>query len=253
MSSYLLKVFNESKGSHPFLVLGDSASHEHVFTWNDEAQAYCYEPANQQESDDIVSTNWLNLRMPWRVGPVMIDGLPQSPKAAAVVASTARIPPYVRPELYANYPLLDLSMMFTNEGIAPEGNLEDVDNMKRQLHRYYEGRAWAIEENRRLKGEVARLTEELSARKANDGVAVVAPDPVILTPAAIAAPARAVVTPPKITVAVAPAPAPVTKPKKVAVIVGTGMVRGAAAREARRQNAAARRAAKKAMEPIEVS
>jgi hypothetical protein len=156
---YLLKVVNEPKGAMPFLTLGDTANREHVFNWNEAVGAYCYVPTSQQESDDIIATNWTNLRFPWRIAPVMVDDatLKSVTGGVKLPVSTSVIPPFVRRELYEAYPLQDLLMMCADCGFVPEGPADNEDNVKRQLHRYYEGRAWAVEEQRRLKERVAEL------------------------------------------------------------------------------------------------
>jgi hypothetical protein len=151
-----LKLVNEPRSAgYDTRTIGDTANVERVFTWNDQHQAYCYEPTSQQESDDIIATNWVCLRMPWRIAPV-IEGSCGRPvaQAAPVAKGPVRIPPYVKPELYNEYPQADLLLLCTDAGFTPEGNLGDTDNLKRQLHRYYEGRAWAAEEIRQLRTKI---------------------------------------------------------------------------------------------------
>lgn len=161
----LLKLANENFGNTQFRTFGDAANNQHVFEWNKEHGAYCYQPKSQQESDDIISTNWLYLRCPWRVAPIW-DGVAAEPTLRPKreqIAYVGKIPPYVRPELYADYPLADLRLMCEDAGIAVEGDPESTDNVRRQLHRYYEGRAWAVEEVKRLKEQVEALKAKVAA------------------------------------------------------------------------------------------
>lgn len=211
---YLLKLLNETHSAMPFRVIGDVASKEHRFDWSDQHQAYCYRPQSQLDSDNIMAIQWTITNFPYRISPVIDNSAPGAP-VAAPAPSTLRIPPYVRPELYANYPLLDLQMMFQNEGITPEGDVKDEHNLRHQLHRYYEGRAWGIEDVRRAREESAKLREQLTAA--------------LSKPVVASAPAPAAT--PK------PAPGPY-EPK--------GMDKAAKARAARSANAAQRRLEKQA-------
>lgn len=156
----LLKIVNENRGSFPFLTFGDIANQQHTFTWNEGIGAYCYEPKDQIESDNIISTNWVSLRHPWRVAPVWAGGnQPVSSKAEAVPASV-RIPPYVRPELYEAYPLEDLLNLCSDAGFRPEGDATNLHQVRHQLHRYYEGRAWAAEDMKRLREQITEPKPE---------------------------------------------------------------------------------------------
>jgi hypothetical protein len=175
----LLKIVNENRSEgYDIRTIGDVANNQHVFTWDNTHGAYCYEPTSQQESDDIIATNWVCLRMPWRIAPV-IEGSCAQPVAQAASApkGPVKIPPYVKPELYNDYPKEDLLLLCTDAGFTPEGNRDDVDNLRRQLHRYYEGRAWAAEEIKQLR------------EKAKAAPAVITS--VTITPPTVSAPAEA--------------------------------------------------------------
>ena len=143
----------------PCLTLGDIANREHPFYWNDAVGAYCYEPKDQKESDDIIASNWVFLKFPWRVAPVWEHGVGsvKTPEAVKAEVSKAIIPPYVNPTLYDAYPVRDLLDLCADAGFTPEGDQADPDNLRRQLHRYYEGRAWASEEMRRVREKMAAV------------------------------------------------------------------------------------------------
>lgn len=152
----LLKIVNENRGSFPFLTFGDIANQQHTFEWNEKVGAYCYEPKNQIESDNITATNWVSLHHPWRVSPVWNGaGMPVAAIPNAAVPSTVRIPPYVRPDLYDAYPLEDLLALCADAGFTPEGDATNTFQVRHQLHRYYEGRAWAVEDMKRLRAQLA--------------------------------------------------------------------------------------------------
>lgn len=151
-----LKIVNENRGWSPIMTLGDVANVQHVFTWNDAHQAYSYAPTSQEESDNIIATNWQFAKFPWRVAPIIESG-PTAIAGAApapIASGPPKIPPYVKPELYAEYPLADLLLLCADAGFTPEGNQTDIDSVRRQLHRYYEGRAWASEEIKQLRAKV---------------------------------------------------------------------------------------------------
>jgi hypothetical protein len=161
----LLKIANENKGPYPFLTLGDVASRQHVFQWNDQFGAYCYAPKTAQECEDICAVNWTFINFPWKVVPVfgaadvpaMViqhGGAPGSPNRVPAGVAVAKIPPFIRPEIYANYPVDDLVLLARDCGFEPEGDRE-AENIKRQIASYCAGRSWANEEVRRLKTELA--------------------------------------------------------------------------------------------------
>lgn len=157
----LLKIVNENRGSFPFLTFGDIANQQHTFEWNEKVGAYCYEPKNQTESDNITATNWVSLHHPWRVSPVWDNaGMPVAPSPNAAIPSTVRIPPYVRPELYDAYPMEDLLALCADAGFTPEGDATNLHQVRHQLHRYYEGRAWAVEDMKRLRVQLAQPKAE---------------------------------------------------------------------------------------------
>lgn len=185
--SYLLKIINETKGTMPFLTVGDASGRQVVFNWNDEQYAYCYEPATDQEAYDIVQLNWTNLRFPWRFAPVTTSDRPAKVQNDAPVSPQVKIPPFLKPELYSDYPLADLLMLADNDALPIEGNRDDRDNVMRQLHAYYVGRAWGIEDVKRNRAKVAEMEAELKAAK-SETVAVGKPT---LTPVERMAKARA--------------------------------------------------------------
>lgn len=161
----LLKIANENKGPYPFLTIGDIASVQHVFNWNDEHGAYCYAPRSAKECEDICAVNWTFIGFPWRIVPVfgaadvpaMVvhhGGGAGSPNRVSVGVAVAKIPPYIRPEIYASYPVDDLLLLSRDCGFEPEGEPE-AESLKRQLARWCQGRAWANEEVRRLQLELA--------------------------------------------------------------------------------------------------
>lgn len=164
----LLKIVNENKTFSEFLQFGATNGIQYSFQWMPEHSAYCYAPKTQAECDAIVRANWEYLTCPWRVGPVF-DAVvgPLEPAPAGSTPRPAppvgRIPPYVKPELYAAYPLADLLLLCADSGFTPEGDATLPENVQRQLHRYYEGRAWAAEEMRRLKEENKALEQENAA------------------------------------------------------------------------------------------
>jgi hypothetical protein len=177
MSNMLLKIVNENFGNSQFRTLGDPANHQHVFEWNATHGAYCYAPKSQQESDDIISTNWVSLNCPWRVAPIW-DGQPATNSAAAATnaaaAGSAKIPPFVPKAAYAQYPVRDLLDLCADAGFIPQGDTANSHNLRLQLDRYYEGRAWAAEDMKRLREKVVVL--ERAGVKAPAQVA--APEPV---------------------------------------------------------------------------
>lgn len=187
--AYLLKIINETKGSMPFLTIGDASGRQVVFNWNEEQYAYCHEPASDQEALDIVQLNWTNLRFPWRFAPVTIGPRPVIAQQGTSAAPQAKIPPFLKPELYGDYPLADLLMLADNDALPIEGNREDRDNVMRQLHAYYQGRAWGVEDVKRSRAKVAEMESELKAIKAP-----AAADKPVLTPAERMARARAAKT-----------------------------------------------------------
>lgn len=137
----------------------DLANRDHAFTWNDTYGAYCYAPTSQQECDDIISTNWMWSKCLWKFSVVM-DGVPSAPGQPQLAAPLGfKPPPYVRPEIYADYPLRDLLDLCTDSQFLPEGDATNPDHLRWQLHRYYEGRAWAAD-------EIKRLKEKLDAKPA---------------------------------------------------------------------------------------
>lgn len=161
----LLKIANENYSNTQFRTFGDVANNQHVFEWNAEIGAYCYEPKSQQESDEIISSNWISLNNPWRIAPVW-NGQPGTkasvPTTNTSAIATFKIPPYVRPEIYAEYPVRDLLDLCADAGFIPEGDQNGADNLRRQLHRYYEGRAWAVEDMKRLRERIAELEKKVS-------------------------------------------------------------------------------------------
>lgn len=167
----LLKIVNENKTFSEFLQFGATNGLQYSFQWMPEHSAYCYAPKTQAECDAIIRANWEYLTCPWRVGPVFDAA--SGPQVPAPPGSTARpappvgrIPPYVPSELYENYPLADLLLLCTDSGFVPEGDATLPENVKRQLRRYYEGRAWAAEELRRLKEANKALEQQVTALSA---------------------------------------------------------------------------------------
>lgn len=180
----LTKIVNENRGWSETMTLADVSNNQHTFSWNDQFGAYCYEPKDQKELDDILKTNWEWPKVVWKVSVVM-DGSQSAIKTVSSpsVVSTLRIPPYVKPELYDNYPLVDLLALSKDSGFTPELNPEDTTCVKVQLHRYYEGRAWAAEEMKRLTAKVSLLERELAASKpVIEQVAVITPTEAQITP-----------------------------------------------------------------------
>ncbi len=165
----LLKLVNENFGNTQFRTFGDASNHQHVFEWNKAVGAYCYQPKSQKESDDIIRTNWECMNFPWRVAPVwdgvMEAGAPVPPTNDAAIRG-AKIPPYVNPEIYSQYPLRDLIDLAADAGFVPEGDPTNLHTIRHQLHRYYEGRAWAVEDIKRLREENAALKARLAAQVA---------------------------------------------------------------------------------------
>lgn len=147
-----LKIANEVRGAHPFVTVADVGGKEHQFTWDEPVGAYCCTLNSQQDIDNLFAVHWTYKRVFYHVIPVIefgtvSGGTPSAPK----VFAPSRIPPYVKPELYDAYPIQDLMMLCQDCGFTPEGSSGEPENLKRQLRRYYEGRAWAAEEIRRLR------------------------------------------------------------------------------------------------------
>jgi len=164
----ILKILNENRGWSEVMTLGDISNNQHAFTWNEQFGAYCYEPKTQQECDDIIATNFAYAKVIWKVG-VIFDGPSLSGGASTASPSavaTMRIPPYVKPELYDTYPIEDLRLLCLDSNFVAEGNQNDPTNIKIQLHRYYEGRAWAAEEVKRMLAKIGQLERELGAATA---------------------------------------------------------------------------------------
>lgn len=182
----LLKICNENKGWSDVMTLGDISNVQHSFMWNEQYGAYCYAPKNQQEADDILATNYAFAKVVWKVGVIFDGSAPVQVTPAAV--STAKIPPYVKPDLYDAYPLTDLLGLCADSGFRPELNPEDPNQVKVQLHRYYEGRAWAAEEIKRQTARIASLERELAPFKA------IPEPPAILTPERAQTPVESVTT-----------------------------------------------------------
>lgn len=168
----LLKIANENHSSNPFITVSDVANREHLFSWNEAVGAYCCDIADQQQIDDIFAVHWTFKRVFYHVVPVagaVAHSSPFAPASSGATVYRASIPPYVRPELYDAYPIEDLLALCANDGFAPEGDLGQPENIKRQLRRYYEGRAWAVEENRRMKSELSDLKASQGQRAASVG------------------------------------------------------------------------------------
>jgi hypothetical protein len=151
-----LKVINEARGANPFVTIQDSANKEHLFEWDEAVGAFCKIIETQEDVDNLYQMQaWPKVF--YRLGVVMTGGGPVAGKAKTPVYPVSKIPPYVKPELYENYPLADLLMLCSDCGFTPEGDATQPENIKRQLRRYYEGRAWAQEEMKRLRLEVESL------------------------------------------------------------------------------------------------
>lgn len=153
-----LKIANENRGAHPFVVVQDVGGKEHQFAWDEPVGAYCCEVADQQDIDNLFAVHWTYKRVFYHVCPVIEVTVGQTAGAVPVrVFAPSRIPPYVKPELYDAYPLQDLLMLCQDCGFVPEGDLTSPEAVKRQLRRFYEGRAWAAEEIRRLRAGVSEM------------------------------------------------------------------------------------------------
>lgn len=173
----LLKIVNENHGAFPTLTFGDIANQQHNFDWNESVGAYCYQPKSQKECDDIIAANWVFLKCAWRIAPVWDGVMPDGTAVAlttTTAASSATIPPYVNPKLYETYPVRDLLDLCADAGFVPEGDQSNPANLRQQLHRYYEGRAWAAEDMKRLREKVAAQPAPVAA-PAITSVAVVNP------------------------------------------------------------------------------
>lgn len=157
----LLAIKNENRGNGDFRTFGDVSNNQHVFEWNVTHGAYCYEPKSQQESDDIISTNWVCLAHPWRVAPIWDTQPPKAhgaiPATNVIAVSISRIPPYVPKVIYSQYPVRDLIDLCADAGFTPDGDTSKADNLRLQLDRYYEGRAWAVEDLKRLREKITAL------------------------------------------------------------------------------------------------
>lgn len=161
-----LKIWNVNRGAYPVL-FGDWTGKQHVFEWDETLQAYALEPEDQKQSDDICETNWRILNMPYRVAPVWDTVATPERKLPGVKTpeKTYKIPPFVKPELYSQYPVQDLLALCSDAGFQPEGDTTSAGNLRSQLASYYVGRSWAAEEIKRLKAELLALKPVLEPVK----------------------------------------------------------------------------------------
>lgn len=188
----LLKIINENRDQYDTPKSIDTKDRrQHLFRWNTEVGAYCNEPPDQAAIDQILELNWTFPQIPWRYSVVWVGG--GLPAAAGEVPmakpGSAFIPPFVRQELYASYPLDDLKALCRDCGFPIQGNAEDEHNLKSQLAAYYVGRAWAVEELRR-----ARESED-EMRKRVEALPILAEPMTTGSPSLSYVPALNVVTP----------------------------------------------------------
>lgn len=131
--------------------MGGISGINYTFQWHPAFGCYVYAPKSQVEIDDILPINKVVASFPWIFSAMITDGdamamLTDPTSGAAAVVAT--IPPYVRPEMYANYPAEDLRELARNVGLNPQGDVSDVLNLRKQLDAYFIGRSWAIEEHK---------------------------------------------------------------------------------------------------------
>ena len=180
----LLKILGESHQGMSHRDMGGISGINYRFDWEPKHGAFTYEAQTQEQIDDIIQVNFLP-NFPWRFSFIMPDGEPR-PAAAdgeekpPVYEPVAKIAPWVAPGKYASYPPVDLVELAKNCGFSPQGSLEDPVNLREQLDAYMVGRAFALEENKRLRkenDEMHRLLEKAPPAPSAPAPVALAPEP----------------------------------------------------------------------------
>ena len=163
MSQILFKILNQNWDGQPTRTMGGLSGIDYVFRWDEVLKCYVYPAKTQVEVDDLILVNRMP-NFPWTFSFVLQDG----GRSEQITTSdgkperhaTSSIPPYVDPKAYRrNYPLADLIELAKNCGFTPQGNLMDLNNVLYQIDAYMVGRAFAMEESKRLKAGLSQATE----------------------------------------------------------------------------------------------
>jgi hypothetical protein len=149
--------------------MGGISGITYQFDWSELHGSWAYEAKTQEEIDDIIAVNFLPA-FPWRFSFIMPDlavvgSGPTADGEAPALAyrAVASIPPWVSPSKYANYPCPDLVELAKNCGFSPKGSHNDTASLLAQLDSYMIGRAFAMEEVRRVHKELESMKAALGA------------------------------------------------------------------------------------------
>jgi len=164
----LIKILNESREGMSHRDMGGISGINYRFDWSTAHGSWVYEAKTQVEIDDIIQVNFLP-KFPWRFSFIMPDGAaPGAPSSSEPGAEAYRplpnIAPWVAPSRYASYPAIDLLDLARNCGFTPQGSHTDTLNLRMQLDAYMVGRAFALEESKRLRRENEDLVKRFEGK-----------------------------------------------------------------------------------------
>lgn len=160
----LISIVGENNQGIP-LQMGGLSGLTYDFHWSKQHGFYAYAPKSNVEIDDILAVNYACKNFPWRFTVRMVDG-PVQPELYGEggdtqqrhIAIAASIPPFVKPDLYRDYPAEDLCELARNCGLNPQCDPGDCVGLKRELGAYFVGRSWAGEERRQLEEKLKALS-----------------------------------------------------------------------------------------------
>lgn len=132
MSKLLLKITNQPGDMIVHRIVAGLSGKEYLFLFDQERQAYVYEPRDDFEIEDIFGLVALP-NFPWRFAPIIADGDGIKPRASTP-------PPWITPDKYAEHTLDDLLGLCRDVGLAPK-EAHDAAAVRAQLDAYFVGRA----------------------------------------------------------------------------------------------------------------
>ena len=157
----LLKILNRTHDCELTTFAGLSPYSNYEFRWREDLQTYVYSPSSQEEIDDIFGLAKFK-QFPYIFSAVFNGVTTTGSNGIQQVESRApSIRPYVKPENYAEFPAVDLLGLSRDLGFEPQGDHANCDNLKRQIHAYCMGRAWAIEEHKQLQARIAEMERKV--------------------------------------------------------------------------------------------
>lgn len=162
----LIKILNESREGMSHRDMGGLSGINYRFDWSDTHSSWVYEAKTQVEIDDIIQVNFI-ANFPWRFSFIMPSEIFEAKPAAPgeevehVYRPVPAIAPWVAPTKYASFPAIDLVDLARNCGFTPQGSHTDTNNLRMQLDAYMVGRAFAMEEIKRVRAENEGLVKRL--------------------------------------------------------------------------------------------